>query len=59
MARAATRTEGTIADYGPYRDLYDDFDALAAHILSDADADAATMAAKVRAGVDAGTFRLV
>jgi len=59
MARAATRTEGTIADYGPYRDLYDDFDALAAHILSDDDADAATMAAKIRAGVDAGTFRLV
>ena len=55
--RAAARAEGTIADYGPYRELYADFDALAAHILSDDDADAATMAAKIRAGVDAGTFR--
>jgi hypothetical protein len=58
MARAAARAEGTIADYGPYRELYDDFDASQANILSDDNADAVTMAATIRAGIDAGTFRL-
>jgi chloramphenicol 3-O-phosphotransferase len=55
-ARAAARPEGTITDYGPYRDLYDDFAASAAYILSDDTADAASMARRIRAGVDAGTF---
>lgn len=57
-ARAAARAEGRIADYGPYRELYGDFDACPTDILSDDDADAATMAAQIRAGVDAGAFRL-
>jgi len=55
-ARAAARPEGTIADYGPYRELYNDFDAFAADTLSDDAADAATMARRIRAGVDAGAF---
>jgi chloramphenicol 3-O-phosphotransferase len=57
-ARAAARLEGTITNYGPYRDLFDDFDACPTDILSDDAADAATMAARIRAGVDAGAFRL-
>jgi len=58
-ARAAARAEGKIADYGPYRELYDEFDAAAPHILRDDTADAATMASMIRDGVDAGRFRLV
>jgi chloramphenicol 3-O-phosphotransferase len=58
MARAAARAEGTIADYSPYRDLYDDFDALPGNVLSDDDADAVTMATRIRQGIDAGSFRL-
>jgi chloramphenicol 3-O-phosphotransferase len=58
-ARAAARVDGAIADYGPYRDLYADFDAAPDHLLSDESADAAALAALVRAGVDAGQFRLL
>jgi chloramphenicol 3-O-phosphotransferase len=57
-ARSAARVEGRIADYGPYRELYADFDAAAAHIVSDDSADAATMAARIRAGFEAGAFLL-
>ena len=56
--RAASRTEGAIADYAPYRDLYADFDASPTAILSDDAADAASLAAQIRAGIDAGVFRL-
>jgi chloramphenicol 3-O-phosphotransferase len=57
-ARAAARKEGAIADYAPYRELYADFDGWPKHTLADDDADAATVAARIRAGLDAGTFRL-
>jgi chloramphenicol 3-O-phosphotransferase len=57
-ARAAARAEGTIADYGPYRELYGDFDASPTDILSDDAADAASLAERIRAGIDAGVFRL-
>jgi chloramphenicol 3-O-phosphotransferase len=57
-ARAAARVEGRITDYGPYRELYADFDACPTDIVGDDEADPETMAARIRVGVDASAFRL-
>ena len=58
-ARAATRKEGKITDYSPYRDLYASFDELEANIISDNTADAATVAARIRKNTNEEKFRLL
>ena len=58
VARAAARAEGTIADYEPYRELYRSFDAAQRHIISDDDADPATLARRIEAERSRGTFRI-
>ena len=57
-ARAAARTEGKITDYGPYRDLYSLFDEAERYTIKDDAADASVVAARIRDGLDAGTFRV-
>ena len=55
--RAAERSEGTIADYTPHRELYADFlEARPAHILEPDPDDAAETARLVRQGLNAGRF---
>ena len=56
--RAAARPEGKIADYGIYRDFYAMFEGLPAHEISDDIADAASLAQRIRSGLNNGTFRL-
>ena len=56
--RAATRPEGKIADYGAYRDFYTMFEGLPQHEICDDEADAASIARRIRAGLDQGIFRL-
>jgi gluconate kinase len=58
-ARAAARTEGKIADYTQYRDLYVSFDEAERHIVQDDESPAASVAASIREGLDAGRFRLI
>jgi len=57
-ARAAGRTEGVIADYAPYRDLYLSFDGAERHMIQDDTSDAAAVAQRIREGLDAGVFRV-
>jgi len=56
--RAATRAEGKIADYNVYRDFYTMFEGLPKHEIDDEDADAESIARRIRAGLDKGAFRL-
>lgn len=56
--RAAARPEGKIADYSVYRDFYTMFQGLPKHEISDDQADAASVARRIRAGLDSGIFRL-
>jgi predicted kinase len=56
--RAAARPEGKIADYSVYRDFYTMFEGLPKHEVADAEADAASIARRIRAGLDQGVFRL-
>jgi chloramphenicol 3-O-phosphotransferase len=56
--RAATRLEGTIPDYTPYRDLYSAFDEAERYTLKDDTVDAAEVAARIREGLSAGRFRI-
>ncbi|MGB9147644.1 MAG: AAA family ATPase [Acidobacteriaceae bacterium] len=56
--RAAARPEGKIADYGAYRDFYTMFEGLPQHEICDDEADAASIARRIRAGLDHGIFRL-
>ncbi len=56
--RAAARSEGTIPDYSIYRDFYKMFEGLAAHEISDDNADAKSIAQQIRTGIDQGKFRL-
>lgn len=56
--RAAARPEGKIADYSVYRDFYAIFEGLPKHEITDDDADAASVARRIRTGLDAGIFRL-
>jgi predicted kinase len=56
--RAAARSEGKIADYNPYRDFYATFEGLPKHEISDDDADAGSIARRIRSGLDQGIFRL-
>ena len=56
-ARASARPEGAIADYAPYHDLYTAFEALDGFTIRDDLSDPMTVAARIRAGLEAGTFR--
>jgi hypothetical protein len=56
--RAADRPEGKIADYSVYRDFYTMFEGLPKHEVADDDADAGSIARRIRAGLDEGRFRL-
>jgi hypothetical protein len=57
-ARAATRAEGTIVDYAPYRELYSSFDEAERYTIRDDASSAAMVAARVRDGLDAGLYRI-
>jgi len=57
-ARAASRAEGVIKDYTPYKDLYTSFDEAAQYIIHDDESDAAVVAARIRTGLDEGKFRI-
>ena len=56
--RAAARPEGKIADYGVYRDFYKMFEGLPQHEICDDEADAGSIARRIRAGINQGIFRL-
>jgi len=56
--RAAARAEGKIADYSVYRDFYAMFEGLPKHEIADDDADAISLARRIRSGLDAGLFRM-
>jgi gluconate kinase len=56
--RAATRLEGTIPDYAPYRDLYSVFDEAERYTIKDDVSDAAVVAARIREGLNVGRFRI-
>lgn len=56
--RAAARPEGKIADYSAYRDFYGLFQGLPQHEICDDEADAASVARRIRAGLNAGRYRL-
>ncbi len=57
--RAATRAEGKISDYTVYRDFYRMFEGLPDHEICDDEADARSMARRIRDGLDQGRFRLL
>jgi hypothetical protein len=57
--RAASRATGTILDYAPYRELYAAFDAAEQYTIGDDSDDARALAARIRAGLAAGNFRLI
>lgn len=59
--RAAERVEGRMPDYAPYSEFYDAFAAASdfeSRTLSDDTATPAELAAQIRAGLRAGTFRI-
>jgi len=56
--RAASRAEGTIADYTAYRELYSSFDGAERYTIRDDTADPSSVAARIRDGLNAGAFRL-
>jgi len=56
--RAASRTEGAIGNYAPYRDLYTEFDEARRFTIEDDESNAVELAVRVRNGLDAGKFRL-
>jgi chloramphenicol 3-O-phosphotransferase len=56
-ARAASRSEGVIADYDAYADFYVMFDAADRHVIANDDLAPEDVAARIRAGVSAGAFR--
>lgn len=56
--RAAARAAGKIDDYGRYRDFYPLFEGLPRHEICDDTADAASVARRIRSGLDQGLYRL-
>ncbi|MGO8673722.1 MAG: AAA family ATPase [Capsulimonadaceae bacterium] len=59
--RAAARPEGAMPDYSPYRDLYAEFCDLGEferHAIRDDDASPEELAATIRTGLAAGTYRV-
>jgi hypothetical protein len=57
-SRAANRSEGVIADYGPYADFYDAFDADARFVIRNDARAAVEVAAEIRAGLAEGRFKV-
>lgn len=56
--RAASRAEGAIANYDVYRDFYTMFEGAPQHEISDDEADARSVARRIRDGLDRGVFRM-
>ncbi|MGA9884966.1 MAG: AAA family ATPase [Candidatus Acidiferrales bacterium] len=56
--RAASRAEGTIRDYGPYRSFYSMFESAGGYAICEDEAEAPIVAARIRDGLSAGTFRV-
>lgn len=56
--RAAARPEGKISDYSAYRDFYAMFEGLSNHEVGDVEANPASIARRIRDGLDQGIFRL-
>ena len=56
--RAAGRPEGKIDDYGPYRSFYELFENTDTAVISDDEAPAETLAARIREGLAGGQFRI-
>jgi len=56
--RAAERAEGKIADYLGYRDFYTMFEGLPENEICDEDADAVSIARRIREGLDRGAYLL-
>ncbi|MGC2297950.1 MAG: hypothetical protein WA476_04045 [Acidobacteriaceae bacterium] len=56
--RAAGRAEGKIADYTVYRDFYKMFEGMPTHEVADDEADSESLARRIRAGLDRGSFRV-
>jgi adenylylsulfate kinase-like enzyme len=54
--RAATRSEGRIADYGSYREFFGLFDQASKFVISDDEADAFTLAKRIFEGLSRGDF---
>ncbi|HEX5244907.1 MAG TPA: AAA family ATPase [Tepidisphaeraceae bacterium] len=57
-SRAASRAEGRIVDYGPYRDFYALFIGAERFTIEDDQADCAALAAHIHDGLDQGLFRV-
>jgi gluconate kinase len=57
-ARAAARSEGAIADYAPYSDLYSSFDGAQHNTICDDESDAAMVAKRIRKSLNQGIFRI-
>jgi chloramphenicol 3-O-phosphotransferase len=57
-ARAAARAECPVADYSPYRDLYESFEDARDFAIEDDDGDPAAIAARIREGLDSGLYRI-
>jgi gluconate kinase len=55
-ARAAGRKRGAVADYARYHELYADFNNAARFTIQDDENDVKTVAARIREGLEAGTF---
>jgi chloramphenicol 3-O-phosphotransferase len=57
-SRAATRSEGTIADYDSYRELYRAFDGFERNTIANDDSDPSEVAASIWDGLRANDFRM-
>lgn len=55
--RARGRSAGGIEDYSTYHDLYADFDLASKHWIEDDRAEPAAIAARIRKGLDDGSFK--
>ncbi len=55
-ARAATRSEGRIANYDRYREFYALFQDALPYLVCDDEADACSVAKRIRQGLSKGTF---
>ena len=56
--RAASRPEGTISDYNVYRNFYSMFEGSPLHEICDDEADARSIARRIRDGLDEGRFKI-
>jgi hypothetical protein len=56
--RASGRTDGVIADYAGFRDIYHSFDKTPKHIISDDESSAADLAVRIREEINRELFRV-